>query len=333
MKKNSFYFVVIILVSLTSLGYIFRTERLHLLQNEAVKVLNTDSSEVYNNDLNVDENVVSVFLPPVVTFCNEEVPLHLQSVKESMDYELVVNTYRHSRTLLILKKLNRWRTEIDTILKQEGVPLDLFYVAVAESELNNNARSHVGAMGMWQFMERTGKEYGMINNRYIDQRRDPVVATRAACKYFKRAYNRFGNWTLAAASYNMGMTGVSNRIKKQGVNSYYDLYLNRETARYVYRILAFKQILENPEQYGFNLAEDQLYEPFHYREIVLDSSVNDLIDYAKSHNTNYKELRRLNPWLNNSRDFKLVLKKGQELKIKIPIEVSLEKEKELAVLK
>lgn len=327
MNREHIYFGGLILVVLLVISNMFRVERISsqtIMTDTVVTVI--DEQPVLEKEL--------VHIPSSFTFCGEKVPLDKQSVKESLDFELIVNKYRHSRTMLILKKLHRWRVEIDKVLEEEGVPQDIFYVAVAESELRNDARSHVGAMGMWQFMERTGKEYGLKKNRYIDQRRDPELATRAACKYFKRAYDRFGNWTLAAASYNMGMSGLSKRLESQKVDSYYDLYLNRETGRYVYRILAFKQILENPNEYGFDLTEDELYPPLVYEEIIVDSSIDDLIEFASEYETNYKELRRLNPWLNNSSDYRLVVSKGEVLKIKVPISILEEKDikKEIATL-
>ena len=320
MKIKSFYFGGVLLFVLLAFGYIFGIEKKSLKNDKVDQFIEYplgafDPTEFHHGL----SHSSAVKIPSEIFFCGEKVPLGDRNVYESLDFELIVNTYRHSRTLLILKKINRWRDEIEFILEEEGVPKDLFYVAVAESELRNTARSHAGAMGMWQFMERTGREYRLRKDLYIDQRRDPVLATRAACKYFKKAYARLGSWTLAAASYNMGMSGVSSKMRSQNVSSYYDLYLNRETARYVFRILSFKQILENPSLYGFDLNDSQLYKSLEYEELIIDTSVINLLQFASEHSTNYKTLRNLNPWFNNSSTYKIVLREGEELKIRVPL--------------
>lgn len=263
--------------------------------------------------------VVSVPLPTHLSFAGEDVPLDRQDIKERLELELISNSYRHSRTLLILKNLHRWKPVIDSLLKEEKIPTDFIYMAVAESEFNVDIRSHAGAMGMWQFMKRTGKDYKLIQNKYIDQRKDPFLATKAACSYIRDAYGRFQNWTLTAASYNMGQAGLKKKMKEQKVDSYYDLYLYRETARYVFRILAFKIIAEHPEKYGFHIPEEELYQPWQYKEVLITKSIDNLVDFCKARGITYNDLRYLNPSLHNTRSYELKLESKQKIILRLPI--------------
>lgn len=249
--------------------------------------------------------VTSVPIPEKLYFAGEKIPVERTDVREKLDLELVSNSYRHSRTLLVLKKMGRWEKQIKGILKENGIPEDFFYLAVAESELDNTIKSPVGASGMWQFMKSTAKEYDLIVDHSVDQRRDPILATKAACKYLKDSYKKFNNWGLVMASYNSGMGGTNKKIKDQKVSSYFDLNLNKETARYVYRILAFKLILEFPEKYGFFVPQNERYKPYKYTEIEINSNIHDLVTFAKKHNTTYDMLRLYNPWLNNRSSYQL----------------------------
>lgn len=184
-------------------------------------------------------------------------------------------------------------------------------MAVAESELDNEARSHAGALGMWQFMERTGKEYGLTIDRHVDERKHPLKSTQAASRYLAKAYKKFGNWSLVAASYNRGMSGIQRSMDNQVSDNYYDLYLNPETSRYVFRILAFKTIIENPEAFDFYLAEDELYQPWEITTDTVDNTISDLNEYAASKGLSYNLLRYYNPWLDDSRQCRLRLRRNE----------------------
>lgn len=236
-------------------------------------------------------------IPKELFFAGERVPLEYDDVRESLDYELCVASNWHSQILVMLKRMQRYFPEFEPILKENNIPSDFKYLAVAESSLNERAFSPSKAAGLWQFLESVGKEYGLTINEEVDQRYDIVAATQAACRYLKSAYNRFGSWSMAAAAYNMGQNGLLRSVALQGENRYYNLHLNIETARYFYRILALKLVLENPELYGFHLRPEERYKPYDYATLRVDSTITDLAEFAKSQNTNYKMLRRLNPWL------------------------------------
>lgn len=240
-------------------------------------------------------------LPKELFFAGERVPLENTDVRESLDYELCVASNWHSQILQMLKRMTRYFPEFESILQENGLPSDLKYLAVAESSLNERAYSPSKAVGLWQFLERAGKEYGLVINDEIDQRYDIVASTNAACRYLKAAYNQFGSWAMAAAAYNMGMSGLQRIATKQAERSYYDLHLNIETGRYFYRILALKLVLENPELYGFHLRPEERYKPYPYCTIQVDSTITDLAAFAHAQNTNYKMLRRLNPWLRSTK--------------------------------
>lgn len=287
-------------------------------EQESLVPFTDQSNEVELDTITNIQHISSLPIPSEVTFAGEKIPLDRDDVREALEFELMVNTFRHSKTLKLIKNINRWSPLILRILEEQGVPSDFIYLAVAESEFNPNARSYVGAMGMWQFMEATGKEYGMLKNRYVDMRRDPEISTKAACDYLKGAHRLFNNWTLAAASYNCGRSGLLRNMTKQDVGNFYDLHLNTETGRYIYRIIAFKLILENPKAYGYHVEEEEKYMPFEYQEILIDKDISNLVDFAKSHQTTYKQLRILNPWFNNTSSYKLNVGR-KTYKIKVPV--------------
>lgn len=249
-----------------------------------------------------------------VSFAGEMVPLNDSDVRERFDRELMVNTFWHSNTFLNFKLANKYFETIERILSEEGIPLDFKYLAVAESGLRNIS-SPAKASGIWQIMSATGKSYGLTINSEVDERYHLEKATKAACDYLNEAYKKFGSWALAAASYNMGMPSLQNRINDQMVDNYYDLYLNTETARYMYRILAYKMVFENPRKFGLFVEDEDLYEPLAYETMNLGGSIDDLAAFAKAHNTTYKMLKVANPWL---RAKKLTIKEGQVYTLKIP---------------
>jgi len=256
-------------------------------------------------------------IPGKLTFCGETVPLDDPDVRERLERELIVNMNKHSSTILILKEVGRWKTYLQAMLDSATVPQEFFYLAVIESELDPMSRSSAGATGFWHFTVSTAKEYGLEVSDYVDERRDPEKSTRAASEFLKRAYKKYGSWTLAAAAFNRGSKGIENAINGQGSKSYYELYLNEETARYVFRILALKLIIEAPQKYGYSLSPSDYYQPIEYKTIVIDKSIQDLPQFAKSLGVSYLTLKEYNPWIQNT-DYKLVLKEGKKYKIRIP---------------
>lgn len=272
---------------------------------------------VSNENLTDKTPVVKTnYFPAEIDFAGEKAPLHISDVKERLDRELLVNANLDASTLLIIKRANRFFPTIEPILKRYGVPDDFKYLAVAESALMN-ATSSAGAKGFWQFMPDTAKERGMEVNEGVDERYHLEKSTEAACKYLLDAYKKFGSWTLAAASYNGGFGGVNKQITIQGVSNYYDLLLTDETARYVFRILALKEIMKNPVQYGFNVAPSELYQNIPTKKVEVDSSITDLAAFAKAQGINYKILKIHNPWL---RDKKLTNVAKKKYVIEIPTE-------------
>ncbi len=271
-----------------------------------------------SNENLTDKNPVvkASYFPAEIDFAGEKAPLHISDVKERLDRELLVNANLDASTLLIIKRANRFFPTIEPILKKYGVPDDFKYLAVAESALMN-ATSSAGAKGFWQFMPDTAKERGMEVNEGVDERYHLEKSTEAACKYLLDAYKKFGSWTLAAASYNGGFGGVNKQITIQGVSNYYDLLLTDETARYVFRILALKEIMKNPTQYGFNIAPSDLYQNIPTKKVEVDSSITDLAAFAKAQGINYKILKIHNPWL---RDKKLTNVAKKKYVIEIPME-------------
>ncbi len=260
--------------------------------------------------------IFSLTMPDKLDFAGEQVPLNYFDVKESLDRELHVNTYWQSQTIFFIKRANRYFPEIEAVLKEEGVPSDFKYLAVAESGLTNSI-SPLNAVGFWQFLKKTGKECGLEISDEVDERYNLELATHAACKFIKESYSKYGSWTLAAASYNMGRDALSKQLELQKENNYYNLYLNDETARYIFRILAIKILIENPELYGFHISKSDLYPPFKYTLLKVDTSIPDLALFAKKYNTNYKILKIFNPWI---RDSALTIKNKVSYSIKIPVE-------------
>jgi len=246
-----------------------------------------------------EENLYKVYalkIPQNINFSGEEVPIDLFDIRERLDKELLVNTYWQSNMLLLIKRANRFFSVIEKILKEEEVPDDFKYLAVIESGLEN-VRSPKGAKGIWQLMPYTAKEYGLEVNKNVDERYNLELSTRVACKFLKKAKNKFGSWTLAAAAYNRGISGISRNLEKQKVSNYYDLLLGKETSRYIFRILAVKEIMKNAEKYGFIFQENDLYKSIESREIKLDTAISNIVDFSKKLGLNYKTIKIFNPWL------------------------------------
>ncbi len=257
---------------------------------------------------------ISFNVPEEMTFAGERVPLEVADVHERLDKELQINCYLHSNTIFLMKRANRWLPQMQKILEAYDIPEDFKYLPLIESNLLN-VTSYKDAVGYWQILASSGRELGLEINKEVDERYDPLKATEAACKYLRRSYKKFGSWTMVAASYNRGMGGVERALESQAESSYYDLYLNDETSRYVFRILAIKEIAEHPLRYGFKIEPSHLYQPEPLKYIEVDESIKDLVTFAKSQGTNYKLLKRHNPWL---RDDRLTVKKGKKYQIAIP---------------
>jgi len=241
-------------------------------------------------------SIQSFKLPENVTFAGERMPLENFDTRESLEREILTSAYRHSSTIMIIKRANRYLPVIEKILKENNIPDDFKYLVAAESEYSNMI-SPAGATGFWQIMPETGKEEGMEINTIVDERYNVEKSTQFACDYFRRSYERYGNWTLAAASYNGGRNGLDEQIGMQKQNNYYDLLLNEETARYIFRAVAYKLVITDPVSYGFDLSKDDLYPELKYYEVKVDSAVTNFSDFAAKYGTNYKMLKFLNPWL------------------------------------
>lgn len=275
----------------------------------------TEPDPTHFEQFQSEYNIFSLPVPKNPTFAGEAVPIERTYIRESLDRELLVNTYWQSQTLLFIKRAAKYFPSIEPILKEEGVPEDFKYLALAESALILRAVSPAGAAGPWQFMKGAGNDYGLEINSQVDERYHLEKSTRAASRFLKSSYEKFGSWTLAAAAYNAGRSHVIRQLDRQQTNNYYDLLLNEETGRYVYRIIAIKEILEDPESYGFHVKERDLYHMEPTYKVEIDSAVSNFATFAKEFGLSYKELKDLNPWL---RDDHLTNARGKTYEIKIP---------------
>ena len=257
------------------------------------------TDEDYRTYFTSNYKVFGITIPKDINFCGEKLPIQDFTVHESLERELLVNTYWQSQTLLLHKRAARWFPIIEPILKQNGVPDDMKYIALAESGLTN-AVSPQKATGFWQIMETTAKHYNLEISAEVDERYNVEKATQAACEVLLDAYKRYGNWTMAAASYNLGMGGIDKAIAKQQTDSYYSLYLNEETARYIFRIVALKEIISRPKSYGYHLRKKDLYPSIPVTKVTVDTAITDLAAFAIAKGTTYKILKTLNPWLISS---------------------------------
>lgn len=240
--------------------------------------------------------IVSLPQPAILTLAGEDVPLEMFYVRESLDRELSVNTYWHSSTLQLIKRSYRWFPMIDSILEKNGIPDDFRYLAVIESGLANVV-SPANAVGFWQFLKGTAKDYGLEVDKDVDERYHREKSTQAACDYLLDSYEEFGNWALVAAAYNAGKSGIRRQLESQKASSYFDLLLSDETSRYVYRILAVKLIFESPESYGFYIDDNEVYLPIPTHRVTVDDEIKSWADFAKDHGLSYKLLKYFNPWL------------------------------------
>jgi len=279
-----------------------------------------EGESLHQSKMSEDYQIFSLSPPSEIQFAGQKVPLSEPEVYERLDREIHSNTYFHSNTILYFKKANRWFPVIEPILKENGIPEDFKYLALIESGLDNVV-SPAGAAGYWQFMKATGKEYGLQINGEVDERYHIEKATKAACEYLKDSYELYGDWALVAASYNAGKGRISKELERQQAKNYFDLLLVEETGRYVFRILAVKNIFENPKKYGFNIRKADLYSPLQYTTVTVDTSVTSFAEFAKQHNISYKILKHFNPWL---RDAFLINSAKESYQIKLPSESEYE---------
>lgn len=311
-RKTSIYYFAA--GALTVIAFLFIVSNLFFTHGSS-----SAAQDEKNSSLLQEYKIISPKIPDTLYLFGERVPLENFEVYERVDREILVNAYWHSATILAIKRAARWFPVIEPILKENNVPDDFKYLAVAESNLDNVV-SPAGATGYWQFIKSAAAQYGLFVNDEVDERYDVEKSTVAACKYLNTAYKQFGNWTMAASSYNAGTSGIEKWSGIQKAANYWNLVLNTETARYVARIIALKLIMENPSYYRYDLKEDDLYKPLKYREVEINTSINNFADYAASLGINYKTLKLYNPWL---RDTTLKNKEKRTYKIKVPEEGSI----------
>ncbi|PKL82709.1 MAG: murein transglycosylase [Ignavibacteriae bacterium HGW-Ignavibacteriae-3] len=300
--------VIILLTTIVS-GLVFLSLHYYLRSKELEKqrpIIITEN----------ERRIYSPTFPDTLDFCGERVPLEDFDVRERIEREILVNTYWHSASLLYFKRANRWFPVIEPILKANGIPDDFKFMAVAESGLLNVV-SPDGASGFWQFMPAAAKMFGLEISDEVDERYDVEKSTLAACKYLKEAKVKFGNWTLAAASYNYGQNGIENQIGRQRSKNYYNMFLTEETYRFVARIISYKEIFRDPKRYGFYFTDDELYQPIKTRNFLVNYSIKDLAEFAEKNGMSYKILKIFNPWLRNNR---LNNRSRKTYSIKIPVE-------------
>lgn len=305
--KNSVKILGLVAVVLVSSLFIFSTTKGH-----------KEDGVHSEGEKNTNENYIikALKIPSGLNFAGEPVPIEKGDIKERVDRELLVNTYWQSNGLLLFKRSNKFFPIIEPILEKNGIPNDFKYLAIIESGLQN-VTSPAGARGFWQIMKTTGKESGLEINSNVDERYHLEKATQAACDYLNKAKNKFGTWTLAAASYNAGVAGISRKMDTQMVDSYYDLLLADETERYIPRMIALKEILSHPKKYGFKFDKDDLYTYQPTRIVEVDTAIADIALFSKNLGINYKTLKVYNPWL---RENHLNNASRKMYEIKIPLE-------------
>ena len=307
MKHKHFYFLgIAVLLLVVAQLFMYSTD----LKSE---------DKLHQEQFNIKYGIFAIVQPEDLNFSGEEIPIYSSGIWERIDKELLKNTYWQSNTMLYFKKANKYFPIIEPILQKYNIPEDFKYLAVIESGLDNVV-SPAGAAGFWQILKETAREHGLEVNAAIDERYNLEKATVVACRYLQDSYNKFGSWTMAAASYNMGKNGAKRKIKDQYSNNYYNLHLNSETSRYVFRIIAVKEIMKNPRKYGFMFRDKDLYTMPNFRTLEVDSTIASLSDFAQLHDVNYKLLKQFNPWL---RAVTLPDKSRRKYILKLPIDIDL----------
>lgn len=305
-KLGTISLIILGLISVSAIGSWYSAN----YQNQEVQLLNVSTLR----DTSKFENARFISIPASLAFAGELMPLSNPDVRERMDREIHINTYWHTNTILMIKRANRWLPMISEELAKAGIPDDFKYLVAIETNFKNDT-SPANAVGFWQFLKASGKERGLEITAEVDERYDPVKSTRAAAAYLNHSFKKFNSWTMAAASYNRGVTGMLRAMGKQKENDYYSLLLNEETSRYLFRIMAAKLILESPEQYGFIINPSELYAPFETYELEVSESIPSLVDWAQQNSISYRQLKRYNPWL---RSDKLTIATGKKYIIKLP---------------
>jgi len=304
--------------ALMGLGILFLVSTLifAVQRSDALETGNKTAEEPFKETKNVapEYKISAIEIPENLNFAGERVPQQDPEIMERIDREFLVNTYWQSNALLLMKRAHKYFPVIEPILAKYGVPDDFKYLAVAESGLQNVV-SPAGATGVWQIMRATGREYGLEVNTNVDERYHLEKATEVACRYLRKYKDKFGSWTLAAAAYNAGPGGVNKQLNLQKADNYYDLLLGQETGRYIFRILAIKEILSDPDTYGFEIADEDLYDAIPTFSVEVNKPVANFADFASEYGINYKILKRHNPWL---REPHLNNKSGKRYVIAIP---------------
>lgn len=306
MKKSLLISIIILVVGLgTTLFFLTSGNNIYKTESEKPQVL---------------AMTAAVTIPERITFAGEETVFDRYDKRERMDRELNSFTYFHSTTMLLIKRANRIFPIIEPILKKEGVPDDIKYLAVIESNLDHRAVSPAGAVGLWQFLQSTGRENGLEVRTDVDERYHIEKSTVAACRYLKNAYNKYGSWSAAAMSYNGGQARITNELRDQKVDDALDLWLVEETTRYYYRMLAIKQVFEQPWQYGFVIKPENLYKPMEFKKVNVTNTIPDLVTFAQQNGITYAQLKDFNSWL---RTDKLNNASGKSYTILIPTDEDL----------
>lgn len=278
-------------------------QKLHWFESNKVNVFEKTRQEApavkWQNSIDSTQKIEPLRIAGELFFAGEKVPLEDPEVFERLDRELQINVFWHSNTLLTMKLANRYFPVIEKILAEEGVPNDFKYLPLIESGFRDVV-SPSGAAGFWQFLAPTAKLYNLEVRADIDERYHVEKSTRAACAYLKKAKERLGNWTAAAASYNIGLQGMADRCKTQNSNNYYDLLLTQETSRYVFRMLAMKAIFANPEAAGYYIKSEDLYQPFSYKTITVDTPITNIASFAADFGLQYRHIKLLNSWLRDN---------------------------------
>jgi hypothetical protein len=305
--KDAIKILGLVAIIMVSSLFIFSTEKTTKTETQLQSTSDSNTSETYQ--------IKALKIPAGLNFAGEKVPMQKEGVRERIDRELLVNTYWQSNGLLMFKRANKYFPIIEPILKENGVPDDFKYLAVIESGLQN-VTSPAGARGVWQLMKTTAKENGLEVNSNVDERYHLEKATLVACEYLKEAKEKFGSWTMAAAAYNAGRTGMQRKINAQQVHDYYDLLLGEETSRYIPRIIAVKEILSNPKKYGFLFDSEDLYTASDVKIVKVDTVITNIASFSKDFDINYKILKAYNPWL---RENKLNNASKKMYEIRIPV--------------
>lgn len=306
MKRVLFLLPYLGIIALGSYTY-YQLQEIKLKEDEFVEYTELPQGNTVN--------AIAIDLPDTLSFAGEPVPLNIPDVSERLDREMHINAYWHTNTIFLLKRAHRWLPQIAKVLKEEGIPDDFKFVPAIEGSFKNEI-SPKSAVGFWQFRKAAAQEFGLEVSNQVDERYDPIKSTRAASKYLRKAYDKFGNWTLVAASFNRGRSGIIRAMDNQKVDNYYDLMLNDETSRYVFRILAAKEILEHPHRYGFEVPDELLYEIEPVKYVTVSENVANWIDWSQEQGINYKLLKRHNPWIQSS---SLKISRGKEYLVAIPL--------------